>query len=1151
VLLHPIEDQPPPSEPRVLGPGEWEEAPPVRQPSGDAAVAPPAPEGDEYTQAAAQRRRRNRRFLTVGWVVVGCLLLATLGVWFFNKWRAEERALEKAQADYNAENYSAAAGKFEQLAQEWPDSQNAPLYRFFAELSDVRAQVFPADLDPSAALARVKEFLKAHEQDPLLQEHTADVWLTLVRLREDLLKEARSKLETRLLQQTKEALELSRKYRPVNPQDEKVAAEIAKEDARIAEVRKGIQGIEEDVARAERLRKLLAFGNEIMQKRPTHERIQEFRDRAKREGFATDPEVVAKVREIEDSRLKWIVFRPHEEVLLPQAGDTDPGLLITPNLGGHHSTLKMDDRVVFALVRGVLYALRLGNGEVLWATRVGIDQTTLPIRLPQEGQVPERVLVLSSDDKSLTARDVHTGRQLWQHQLSDACLSRPLLVGKRAYIPMVNGQIDVIEIVQGHVLGTYDVGEPLVVGGARQEGTDLLYFPADSDCVYVIDVGDNPKIPFRILDTEHPSGSLRGEPIIVSPENPNVKPDPNTPRTGYLILCQTKGLDAMRLRVFPLPIEDSHTPAFQPEPEVQGWSWLTPYCDGETLLLATDEGILGIFGVKQYQNDDPPLFAAIQQDKVLPPPPPGNVDLFADVRKNLARERDATRAERAQVVRTAENFFAVLIRGELQLLHFDLFRQRVARVWPRADSDQNVQPLRLGFPLHGSQLADNGHTLIATTQLADGRTCRVTAVNMDNGTIHWQRQLGMVVQTTPLVVGRHRETPAGTVLGLLAVAPLAGMPAGLPGAFALPLAREDVALIGFGYEGGMYRFQSDQIPVRDDRDWYMDNRMLAEPIKDKIVGSVYYVQGDKFLYAVASTPVESKEHRITGYNLIVRRYEEGRRVADQFTLELPGAPLGGPPALSGNILLMTLADGNVARVAMQEGARPQPGTTIRDKWADRQRPCYIVPLGENEFLATDGSRTITRYSWPPNALVPKEEAKATLPASITAAPVIAGDELVCFATGDGAVRLLGTSDLKAVQTWSPERLGRDVWPGAKVTAGPFVREWRGKRWIGCVLDHRYLVRLDPRRDRPTWRQPYRAPEAIIGEPQIVGDVLLVADQSGHFSGRDPDTGARRGSDYTLQVSVTPASTPVTFGTGRAFVPLTDGTVMLLSMGRFK
>jgi outer membrane protein assembly factor BamB len=1080
-------------------------------------------------------------------------LCVVAGVAFF-AWRhfrtAEERAFAEARKDYDAQSFTAAAPKFDQLAQKFPDSENASTYRFLAELADVRAQVFPVDQDPPGALARVQDFLKGRAKEPILRDYYPDVWRTLVRLREDLVKLAEEKLDEPLIAQTKQALDLSKQYKPLDTTDPALQEELARERGRVQELEGNIQKVEGLVAREKKRREILAGGDRIIRDGPNAQRIRDWKDWARREGFEQEGAILAKLAEIEQARLARVVYRPREETLRPiPPTDPDPSLLIAPQLGGYHSTLPLKEktevpRVVFALVRGVLYALLQRTGEVLWATRVGIDQTILPIRLPRAGSVPERVLVLSSDDNTLTARDVTDGRQLWQHRLSGPCLSRPVIVGNRAYLATVTGRVEEIEIVQGRFLGWYDVGEPLLVGGAHQENTNLLYFPADSESVFVLDL--TARRCAIILDTGHPSGSLRGEPIVVSQENPNAPPpDPNAARPGTLILCQTQGLDAMKLRAYNLPIADAHATPHQPEPIVRGWSWLTPYCDGETLLLATDEGILGIFGLNQLGNDDPLLFPIIQQHDVFPPPLPGNVNLFPNNPRTA--ERDVTRAERAQVVRISEKDFAVLVQGELQLLHLNLLDQKLARVWPlpRGEVTQKIaKPLEVGFPLHGSQLDDRVefHTLVVVTQARDGSTCKATAVDTETGQIHWQRQLGMVCEAPPLLVSQRRQLQPAVALGLLAAAPDAGLAGALPAALALPVVHEDVSLVTCAKEGAMYRFNSEDMPDRLNLEWYINKDVLAEPVKEPIVGPVHFLHGGvgEPLYTVASSPLNAND-----YQLVVRRYEAGKVTADQFNLPLPGSALAGTPGLWGKWLVMPLAKGHLARVPLEAGGKPEAGPNWQAKWAGPSPVGHVVALSETEFLTTDGFKSVTRWNWPLGTPVYQQQSTYQFPARIVAAPALVSPDLVCVATGDGVLTLLGTRDLKPQTTWPLGEYGR------RITAGPFVRTWGGRTWIGCVLDHRRLVWLDPEKAKPAWLEPYEARETIVGEPQLVGDLLLVADQSGRFVGLDPRTGRQRGPGYTLQANVTPATTPVAFGSDRAFVPLTDGTVLLLSLGHFR
>ena len=97
-----------------------------------------------------------------------------------------------------------------------------------------------------------------------------------------------------------------------------------------------------------------------------------------------------------------------------------------------------------------------------------------------------------------------------------------------------------------------------------------------------------------------------------------------------------------------------------------------------------------------------------------------------------------------------------------------------------------------------------------------------------------------------------------------------------------------------------------------------------------------------------------------------------------------------------------------------------------------------------------------------------------------------------------------------------------------------------------MVDGRRLVWIDPTQEKPRWEHKGQG-EEIVGEPQLVGGVVVVADQSGHFVGLSPTTGQPLGPGYTLKANVAPAAQPVAFGPDQVFAPLTDGTVLLLSM----
>ena len=137
-----------------------------------------------------------------------------------------------------------------------------------------------------------------------------------------------------------------------------------------------------------------------------------------------------------------------------------------------------------------------------------------------------------------------------------------------------------------------------------------------------------------------------------------------------------------------------------------------------------------------------------------------------------------------------------------------------------------------------------------------------------------------------------------------------------------------------------------------------------------------------------------------------------------------------------------------------------------------------------------------------------------------------------------------------------------------------------------MVDARRLVCLDPKKEAPSWQYPRPGilPELgastlgllgtpsgggpilaasalfpgrtsqggrIVGQPQLVEGLLIVADLSGRFLALDPVTGRPCGPGRVLQGSVAPAASPVAFGPGQVFAPLTDGTVLLLSLDELR
>src|SRR5262249_54139512 len=151
-------------------------------------------------------------------------------------------------------------------------------------------------------------------------------------------------------------------------------------------------------------------------------------------------EVVAILKEADAKLLANIVFKVGEYPSKPEP----LGGLVSLLIGATADAKIEDNRVVFAAARGVLFALSQGRGQILWATRLGIDSVGLPLRTPAAGRVPETVLIPTPSGQGLIAREAFTGKFVWYQELPAPIRGLPMLIDRRLYVPMTDDQGTVV-----------------------------------------------------------------------------------------------------------------------------------------------------------------------------------------------------------------------------------------------------------------------------------------------------------------------------------------------------------------------------------------------------------------------------------------------------------------------------------------------------------------------------------------------------------------------------------------------------------------------------------------------------------------------------------------------------------------------------------
>ncbi len=1106
----------------------WEPPPVRRKPEKQEALnqtpapieaAPEAPLVPDYGPPAPRGKR-------LVWVVaafaVGVALLLAVGgylVWTQIIY-TEANIAKAADADYALEKYDQAGNAYHGLVVQFPNSARLPYYQLMQDLCEVRSQASSPEPDIVVCLDRFNSFIDDHKEKDadLLKQRAPDLADTVAGL-------AKS-FAMRNTQPTDETpLDAAKRLEDSMKKITELDAAMPSADARLA-FDKNIRGVREAVVLNRRIRDAVGRLKKAAETKPASMAVREFFRKLKREQaalpeVAQQPEVSQLRKQVYTRHLEGVRYSPEagNAAALDHAADSAryPSLLVDPLLHGGLDKPAPDDPVVLAVVRGVLYALNRADGRTKWAVRVGVDTTDLPVRVPAQVGLPERILVVSADAKAVTALDAD-GVPVWQYALDAECLGRPLIVDQLAYLATYDGKVHEIELAQGKRLGVFDLGQPLTVGGVREPNTSFLYFPGDDFCVYVLDVSARPKKCAAILYTNHAAGSLRSEPLILS------APDAQGADADWLVLNQAEGLHNTRLNAYRLtptsavPITDREEPAEKLGLKgLSGWTWFPPYHDGEKMVMLSDAGVLSIFGIRQARNPrDPLLFPMLPEDYNVGPVAPTAPD---------ARNR----AEAAEV---RDRDYWVLAGGELKRFYLELTskegpRMKQAFGWKTAPLGSPLQAAQVEkYPLRMDKDALTDTSLILVTQPAARQTCLATAVDAKDGEIIWQRQLGFVCQGEPLEL-----RPAG--------------------------ANGPAAVVALDRGGGLFAFDPAQKADIKDSEFHKNYTSLYESLDDGPGLPPVLLAGpkDESAYEIAC------RRKGAELELAIRRVTvnpTGAPPEKDAELSVPiHSPLAGTPIVTENMIVLPLADGVLARLALPLTAESK--VEMGPNWSSKKTPqeavCRLAALGPDDFLASDGGRSLTYWRWKaakdyismPRAPTKDPEAPTLIMAeaegSLTAGPVLLPEvddkRQVCVTDVSRGVTLISVTEdgnLKPGTRWKLD---------GQVTAGPFIETAPdGTTRISCVIDSRRLVWLDPAKEKPLWLYQGQSAAALVGRPRLIGGQIIVADDSGRIVGLNPTNGTPIGKGFQLPGSTAPAAGPVEFGAGRLFVPLSDGTVLL-------
>ncbi|HEV3439589.1 MAG TPA: hypothetical protein VG122_19650, partial [Gemmata sp.] len=663
----------------------WTEGTNVPPPKGSKRVRPvDVDEGDNQPIRRRKKKKNLAPIILISLSIIVVVLAGITGLYLLQvSDRTEKQAADQADKEYAKGEYAAAAKSFEKLASDYPDNDNTPKYKFFAELSSMLVVVRAVAVreDPKPAIEKYEAFIKSKKDSPFAK-HTSgrggDILEAGKKLEDDIVDHANDRVKAYAADRSNKAGELERAEKAIAagrallPLIEPFRAP---DDVPLDSIRKGLDQAEAEVKREHDRTAALAKAAHQLET-VSYAAIQIVEADLASAGLLADAESQAMIAaaKVKLRDLVRYVADPAAPIAFPPAA-TATVLFVAPigkppqpsTQGGAG---QVPPTVFLAVARGILYAIDENRG-MLWAVRVGQEIADPPsiarVELP-EGPTDLAVVTSHVGGVSAIASYVlRSGQARWYQQLPAIAAGPAVVVGNRAYVPIRDnlGTIYEFDLITGERKGLIRLAQPVGPAAVLRPGTGFLYVAADANRVYVIDVSirDEPPQCVQVIATGHPAGTLRTPPVLLGP-------DGDMPAERWMILSQADGPNSMKIRAFQVlqiqpPSPDGKPPAeiavIPAELPLQGWAWFPPTTDGERLAVVTDAGQLRLFEVKQPVNFDKVIFPLPVPR--LPAPPEGT-------------------PVRGVVFPAEEAAFWVLANGTLQKFRLGLIASRGVEMLP-------------------------------------------------------------------------------------------------------------------------------------------------------------------------------------------------------------------------------------------------------------------------------------------------------------------------------------------------------------------------------------------------------------------------------------------------------------------------------------
>ena len=445
-----------------------------------------------------------------GGVLLVLLILLVVFILTINR-ESGDKMVDLADEDYRAGSYTQAIHKYDDFLDKFPNHARASRAKVRRGLALLR-QASEGASDWTHALDTAKQVLEQISVETDFKEAHAELASLLPAIAQGLADQARKSPDPVLVEKAKETLALVERHVPKSLRNQVLLNSI---DASL-----GLT--ERELARdTELAAAIAAIGKAVEQGKPAE--AYDIRAALLKQypNLVNNAELAAAVAQV--SQAQAALVKPIEKEIAPLTAEPPTQVTASLALGRTNVVATVpgvQQRVVFALAAGSVFALDAAEGNVLWQRSLGAQSDgRTPCFLPTPISTASQSDLLLADTarNELVGVEAATGRLGWRCPLNGALRSQPAVADTQALVVAEGKEgcrLVRVDLETGSSPGYVELPQPVRVAPVVDVRRDNIYLVAEHSNLYVLSLADGHCK--EVVYLGHRPGAITAAPVAVS-----------------------------------------------------------------------------------------------------------------------------------------------------------------------------------------------------------------------------------------------------------------------------------------------------------------------------------------------------------------------------------------------------------------------------------------------------------------------------------------------------------------------------------------------------------------------------------------------------------------------------------------------------------